>query len=132
MCPFDNEGMNDKESRELRRIARARLTAALARETTLITSLVTMIISRIDDSSVRVMSADALWSRVMGHANLREPRNTIDRQTGAFPEMISQVLSARQRVEREQLGRLRRAKAPQEFGRRYGNARISRGVFVTA
>jgi hypothetical protein len=131
MCPFDNEGKNGKESRELRRIARARLTAALAREATMLATLVNAVVSRIDEKVVREMSADALWSRLLGSSNLTQTKNEIDNQTGAYPELLGQVLAARQRVEREQLGRLRRAKAPQEHARRFGNTRLSGGVYAT-
>ena len=132
MTPFDNEGRNGKESFLLRRLARQRLDEALARRATYAAALVTALIKRIGEKQFRESTVDRLWALVQGNLDKHQSQAVIDSQTGAYGEFRETVRAAFARVEREQRRRIETALRPHTTARRFGNARLGRGVYVAA
>jgi len=119
------EGNLTAEDTALRRIARSKLRSALHSLETKSQSLVDSLVSKLNATSSRSLTADQLLSLVEQHPQLRPERAIIRRYVDAFPELADAAFASRDRIQTRARRRIEAALAPAEFARRF---RFTRGL----
>lgn len=113
------EGSLSAETRALRQIARSTVNAALCSFETKTTVLVGSLISKLNPQIEAEYTVDQLLESVFSHPQLSGERATIERYSGAFPELQNKISQRHERTRAVTRHRLEHALLPFQTARRF-------------
>lgn len=120
---YTTEGNLRAEDTTLRRIARQKVRAALAKIDADTSQIVDALIARIETNGNCKMTADELLDIVNNHPRLQPERSTINRYTDAFPELKETTSDACERTMTRARRKLQAAILPYEIARRFAHTK---------